>query len=240
MTAPASTPSLRELTQRFRAIGRIEAILLRPARLLPMRSVAAVPAEVGRGLIGDRRSLASRNGPAAQKREVTLIQARTPAVAGALVRPDRTGSGAPAAQSGGQRHQPGGDAVAVPRYLADLAGRRRGAVRNHRSLRTVFPHGGRVRHRRLQRAARSWRHDGSAGHGGHAARRRQRAPRHVHWRRGDSASMPEQRGPIKRPATDPAPPGRRRTARSGTDRALSRFRPGAGRPSHAEFFPPED
>ena len=70
-----STPSLRELTHRFAGSGRVDTILLRPARLQPMRSVQAVQAEPGRGLIGDRRSLAPRVGTAAQKREVSLIQA---------------------------------------------------------------------------------------------------------------------------------------------------------------------
>ncbi len=70
-----STPNLRELTRRFSDAGRVDAVLLRPARLQPMLSVQAVQAEVGRGLIGDRRSLASRVGTTAQKREVSLIQA---------------------------------------------------------------------------------------------------------------------------------------------------------------------
>ncbi|MEO5880793.1 MAG: MOSC domain-containing protein [Caldimonas sp.] len=70
-----ASPSLRDLTRRFVGEGRIEAILLRPARLEPMTSVLEVEAEPGRGLIGDRRSLSLRTGELAQKREVTLYQA---------------------------------------------------------------------------------------------------------------------------------------------------------------------
>ncbi len=70
-----SAVNLRELTQQFHAYGRVEQILLRPARLQPMVSVTQVTAEPGRGLVGDRRSLTLRTGAAAQKREVTLFQA---------------------------------------------------------------------------------------------------------------------------------------------------------------------
>jgi len=79
------TPTLRDLTQRFERTGRIEAILLRPARLAPVLSVAQALVEPGRGLIGDRRSATSRTGDVAQKREVTLLQAEhLPVVAGYL------------------------------------------------------------------------------------------------------------------------------------------------------------
>ena len=70
-----SSQGLRELTQRFAGQGRVEAILLRPARLAPMASVSEVVAEPGRGLIGDRRSVALRTAEPAQKREVTIFQA---------------------------------------------------------------------------------------------------------------------------------------------------------------------
>ena len=70
-----SSQGLRELTQRFAGQGRVEAILLRPARLAPMASVSEVVVEPGRGLIGDRRSVALRTGELAQKREVTIFQA---------------------------------------------------------------------------------------------------------------------------------------------------------------------
>lgn len=70
-----SIQGLRELTQRFSSQGRVNAIFLRPARLVPVVSVSEVVAEPGRGLVGDRRSLALRTGDSAQKREVTLFQA---------------------------------------------------------------------------------------------------------------------------------------------------------------------
>ncbi len=76
---------LRDLTQRFAGEGRVEAVFLRPARLAPVVSVAEATAEPGRGLIGDRRSLALRTGDLAQKREVTLFQAEhLPILAGWL------------------------------------------------------------------------------------------------------------------------------------------------------------
>lgn len=79
-----SGQSLRELTQRF-AVGRVEAIFLRPARLAPPVSVSEATAEPGRGLLGDRRSLELRTGELAQKREVTLLQAEhLPDIAGWL------------------------------------------------------------------------------------------------------------------------------------------------------------
>ena len=67
--------TLRQLTQQFPLAGRVEAIYLRPARLVPVVSVTEARAEPGRGLIGDRRSASVRMGPLAQKRELTLFQA---------------------------------------------------------------------------------------------------------------------------------------------------------------------
>lgn len=79
------TYTLRDLTQRFASAGRVEAILLRPARLAPMVATTEVLVEPGRGLIGDRRSATLRTGDLAQKREVTLFQAEhLPVVAGLL------------------------------------------------------------------------------------------------------------------------------------------------------------
>ena len=66
--------TLRDLTQQFPLIGRVEAIYLRPARLVPVVSVDEARAEPGRGLIGDRRSSTVRTGDLAQKREITLLQ----------------------------------------------------------------------------------------------------------------------------------------------------------------------
>ena len=79
------TSTLRDLTQRFANAGRVESILLRPARLAPMVASTEVLVEPGRGLIGDRRSATLRNGDLAQKREVTLFQAEHLPVVAALL-----------------------------------------------------------------------------------------------------------------------------------------------------------
>ncbi|MGI4779647.1 MAG: MOSC domain-containing protein [Janthinobacterium lividum] len=80
-----SNQTLRDLTRRFARVGRIETILLRPARLAPVLSVTQALVEPGRGLIGDRRSATLRTGDLAQKREVTLLQAEhLPVIAGYL------------------------------------------------------------------------------------------------------------------------------------------------------------
>ena len=78
MTTAEATPgpaTLRDLVQRFSAEGRIEAIVLRPARGQLAQQVTEAMAEPGRGLLGDRRSGTPRIDPAARKRELTLIQA---------------------------------------------------------------------------------------------------------------------------------------------------------------------
>lgn len=80
-----ATQTLRDLTQRFANAGRVESILLRPARLAPMLSPSEVLVEPGRGLIGDRRSTTLRTGDLAQKREVTLFQAEHLPVVAALL-----------------------------------------------------------------------------------------------------------------------------------------------------------
>ena len=67
--------TLRELTQQFPLAGRVDAIYLRPARLVSVVSVTEARAEPGLGLIGDRRSSTLRTGDLAQKRELTLFQA---------------------------------------------------------------------------------------------------------------------------------------------------------------------
>lgn len=79
------TSTLRDLTQRFANAGRVESILLRPARLAPMLSTTEVLLEPGHGLIGDRRSATFRTGELAQKREVTLFQAEHLPVVAALL-----------------------------------------------------------------------------------------------------------------------------------------------------------
>ena len=77
---PAATEGLRELTRRFAAEGRLERILLRPARDVPMRSVDAAEAVAGSGLEGDRAARRSTGG----KRQVTLLQAEHLPVIAAL------------------------------------------------------------------------------------------------------------------------------------------------------------
>jgi MOSC domain-containing protein YiiM len=67
--------TLRDLTQQFASEGRIEAIILRPARNEPAVVVDEARAEPGRGLLGDRRANAARSGRQSSKRELTLFQA---------------------------------------------------------------------------------------------------------------------------------------------------------------------
>lgn len=72
------TADLRELTRRFARPGRIDAILLRPARRVGVLSVPQAMAIESRGLEGDRSSAARPGG----RRQVTLLQAEhLPAVA---------------------------------------------------------------------------------------------------------------------------------------------------------------
>jgi MOSC domain-containing protein YiiM len=66
--------NLRDLSQRFAAEGRIEAIILRPQRREKPVLVAQTRAEPGRGLIGDHRADSARTDEHAQKRELTLLQ----------------------------------------------------------------------------------------------------------------------------------------------------------------------
>lgn len=68
-----TTNDLRQLTTCFTGPGRLEHILLRPGRGMPMRAVPAVDAWAGRGLDGDRTAMRP---PSARpgKRQVTLIQ----------------------------------------------------------------------------------------------------------------------------------------------------------------------
>ncbi|ATG92042.1 MOSC domain-containing protein [Methylomonas koyamae] len=74
---------LRQLCQGFASTGRIEAIVLRPARGEPAVSVNTAVAEPGRGLIGDRRAAGKQSGRQSPKREITLFQAEhLPLVAG--------------------------------------------------------------------------------------------------------------------------------------------------------------
>lgn len=87
MADSEATPTLRALAGRFPRQGRLEAILLRPARRAPVVSVACATAQAGLGLDGDR----SARGPArgrpqagGGKRQVTLMQAEHLPVIAAL------------------------------------------------------------------------------------------------------------------------------------------------------------
>ncbi len=87
---PTDHPTgLRQLMRQFASPGRLEAILLRPARDAPMRPVDLVEALAGQGLVGDRAVKPSANGAAGPraaggKRQVTLLQAEHLAVIAAL------------------------------------------------------------------------------------------------------------------------------------------------------------
>ena len=75
--------TLHILSQQFASEGRIEAIILRPARGEQAVSVDEAVAEPGLGLIGDRRAKRRSTGRQASKREITLFQAEhLPLVAG--------------------------------------------------------------------------------------------------------------------------------------------------------------
>ena len=64
---------LRQLTRQFPRPGRVEAILLRPARGAPVVVVPSVLAIQGRGLEGDRSAKAMPTHASDHKRQVTLI-----------------------------------------------------------------------------------------------------------------------------------------------------------------------
>ena len=79
--------SLRALTRQFPRAGRLEAIVLRPARRVGARSVDEALAWAGRGLQGDRSAATPPRavGPTeGGKRQVTLIQAEHLPVIAAL------------------------------------------------------------------------------------------------------------------------------------------------------------
>lgn len=75
--APLDGPAtLRSLTARFPRSGRLQAIVLRPARGVPAVQVDQAEALAQRGLQGDRSAeRAPRPGAAGGKRQVTLMQA---------------------------------------------------------------------------------------------------------------------------------------------------------------------
>ena len=81
----AGDDSLRALASRFARSGRLDAILLRPARDVEMRSVESALAVAGRGIEGDRGAIADRNRPFGGKRQITLLQREHLPVLAALV-----------------------------------------------------------------------------------------------------------------------------------------------------------
>ena len=84
MSPPSNPSGLRALVQRFAHPGRIEAILLRPARrAVPLR-VMQVDALVDRGLQGDRSAAKTPGLSGGGRRQVTLIQAEHLPVIAAL------------------------------------------------------------------------------------------------------------------------------------------------------------
>lgn len=70
---PVAAGDLRALTRQHPRVGRLEAIVLRPARGMAAVSVDSALAVSGRGLEGDR-SAAGRHPPGGGKRQVTLFQ----------------------------------------------------------------------------------------------------------------------------------------------------------------------
>lgn len=79
--ADADPTGLRALTRRFPRDGRLELVLLRPGRGLPVVSVDEARAVAGRGIEGDRSALRATVG---SRRQVTLLQAEHLPVIAAL------------------------------------------------------------------------------------------------------------------------------------------------------------
>lgn len=77
---------LRELMQTFPHAGRLEAIVLRPARRVPAQPVTQAVAIAGRGLEGDRSAAKASSARGGSARQVTLIQAEHLPVVAALLR----------------------------------------------------------------------------------------------------------------------------------------------------------
>ncbi|MEO7887407.1 MAG: MOSC domain-containing protein [Polaromonas sp.] len=86
LAANVGTGDLRALTRQFPNEGRLEQILLRPARRSPVQRIATVTALAGRGLEGDRSAAAVAVPAGGSKRQVTLIQAEHLPVLAALAR----------------------------------------------------------------------------------------------------------------------------------------------------------
>jgi MOSC domain-containing protein YiiM len=75
---------LRELTSQFPRAGRLELIVLRPARHAPVRIVTEALAQAGQGLLGDRSASTVSRAAGGSKRQVTLLQAEHLPVLAAL------------------------------------------------------------------------------------------------------------------------------------------------------------
>lgn len=71
----APITDLRALARQWPRTGRLEAIVLRPARGQAAVEVATTEAIAGRGLQGDRTGDKARTSPLGGKRQVTLLQA---------------------------------------------------------------------------------------------------------------------------------------------------------------------
>jgi MOSC domain-containing protein YiiM len=69
------TSDLHALTRGFATEGRLQAILLRPARGAPAQAVNVAVADTGRGLAGHRHAGRAPRSADGGKRQVTLIQA---------------------------------------------------------------------------------------------------------------------------------------------------------------------
>ncbi len=82
ISAAPLVPGLRDLVRRSVRDGRVDAILLRPARRAAVRAVGAALAVAGHGLEGDRSAAAGAGRPGGGPRQVTLLQAEhLPAIA---------------------------------------------------------------------------------------------------------------------------------------------------------------
>lgn len=78
------SPNLRQLTTQFAQAGRLEQILLRPARRISVNRVQSALAIAKVGLEGDRTSLTKSAHANGSSRQVTLIQAEHLPVIAAL------------------------------------------------------------------------------------------------------------------------------------------------------------
>ena len=95
MQQPDHPTTLRDLTRRFAQLGRLEAILLRPARGAPAVRVEHAEAIAHHGLQGDRSCRPPVNSAdgdvGSSKRQITLIQSEhLPVIAALLNKPTPT------------------------------------------------------------------------------------------------------------------------------------------------------